>query len=143
MRNYLAKNSNTVDLLAAEKSRIDLSKYDLIIIGSAIHGDNPHPKVIDFVNTNKDELNKKKIAIFIVCGTITSTKKNKRDNALTYPDKIGKGLNPISKVVFAGNMPSSGKKFDEFLAKHLLGIVTGDYRDWVKIKKWVNDVAKI
>jgi len=40
-------------------------------------------------------------------------------------------------------MTCSGKKFDEFLAKHLLGIVTGDYRDWVKIKKWVNDVVKI
>jgi menaquinone-dependent protoporphyrinogen oxidase len=140
MSKYLTLNSNTVSTLAAEKSKTNLSKYDLIIIGSAIHGDAPHPKILEFIDMNKVELNKKKVAVFVVCGTITSTKKSKRDNALKYPDKVASGLKPISKTVFAGYLAPSKSKFEEFMGKAFLGVVSGDYRDWGKIKKWVLDI---
>lgn len=136
MKTYLSNDSTLVEIISANKEKIDLSKYELIYIGSAIHGNAPHPQIIEFIDINRKELNIKKIAVFAVCGTITSTKKKKRENALTYPDKVANGLNVCGKEVFAGNMPSSGKKFDDFMAKLFLGIKTGDYRNWDKIKKW-------
>lgn len=142
MKTYLAASSAVVDIMPAEKNKIDVSKYDMIVIGSAIHGNAPHPKILEFINMNRDELSKKKVAIFIVCGTITSTKKSKRDNALTYPDKVAKGLKPVSKTVFAGYLAPSKNKFEAFMGKTLLGVVSGDYRDWGKIKKWICDVSK-
>jgi menaquinone-dependent protoporphyrinogen oxidase len=143
MKTYLANDSTTVDIFSAEKRKIELSEYDLIIIGSAIHGNAPHPQIYEFIDENRDELKSKKIAVFAVCGTITSTKKRKRDNAFTYPDKVSHGLAVCRKEVFAGNMPSSGKKFEDFMAKLFLGIVTGDFRDWNKIKNWIIEIERI
>jgi len=141
MKTYLTNNSASVDMFSAEKTKIELSRYDIIIIGSAIHGNAPHPQILEFIDVNRAELNSKKIAVFAVCGTITSSKKSKRDNALTYPNKISHGLTVFSKEVFAGKMPSSGKKFDDFMAKLFLGIVTGDFRDWSKIKEWTSEIV--
>ncbi len=141
MRRYLSNESIMAETIPAEKKKMDLSKYGLIIIGSAIHGNAPNPKVLEFIDLNRDELARKDVVVFAVCATITSTKEKKRRNALTYPDKIAHGLNPIGKNVFAGNLPSSGKKFDDYMGKLILGIETGDFRDWGKIKKWTIDIA--
>jgi menaquinone-dependent protoporphyrinogen oxidase len=143
MRTYLANDSTSVDIFSAEKTKIELSKYDMIIIGSAIHGNAPHPQILEFIDINRNELNSKMIAVFAVCGTITSTKKKKRENALNYPFKVSHGLNVCRKEVFAGNMPSSVKKSDDFMAKVFLGIVTGDFRDWNKIRNWTIETKNI
>jgi menaquinone-dependent protoporphyrinogen IX oxidase len=143
MKTYLSNDSTLVEIISAKKEMTDLSKYELIFIGSAIRGNAPHPQIIEFIDINRDELSTKKVAVFAVCGTITSTKKKKRENALTYPDNVANGLNVYKKEVFAGNMPSSGKKFDDFMAKLFLGIKTGDYRNWDKIKRWVIETESI
>lgn len=142
MKAYISNNLTIVDAFPAMKEKKELSKYDLIIIGSAIRGNAPHPQILEFIDVNRVELNSKKIAVFAVCGTITSTKRKKRENALTYPDKVSHGLNVYKKEVFAGNMPSSGKKSDDFMAKLFLGIVTGDFRDWAKIKEWSSEIIR-
>jgi menaquinone-dependent protoporphyrinogen oxidase len=140
MKLYLANESMLVQTLPAEKKKIELSTYDLIIIGSAIRGNAPNPQVIEFIDANRDELSKKDVVVFAVCATITSTKEKKRANALTYPDKIAHGLKPIGKIVFAGNLPSTGKKFADYMGKLFLGIETGDFRDWDKIKRWTTEI---
>jgi menaquinone-dependent protoporphyrinogen IX oxidase len=134
---YLENLGHSVDLLPASGGKVDFQKYNLVIIGSAIQANTPLPSTINFIDANRAELSKVDVAIFAVCATITSSKKNKYHNALTYPDKVAHGLKPISKNVFGGNFPSNGKKFDDFMGKLLLGIVPGDYRDWEKIKEWV------
>jgi menaquinone-dependent protoporphyrinogen oxidase len=142
MKLYMANESMLVQTLPAEKKKIELSTYDLIIIGSAIRGNAPSPQVLEFIDMNRDELIKKDVAVFAACATITSSREKKRENALTYPDKIAHGLNPIAKNVFAGNLPSSGKKFEDYMGKLFLGIETGDFRDWDKIKKWTIEIVK-
>lgn len=143
MKIHIENKQCSVDLLQAEENKVDLSEYDMVIIGSAINGNAPHPKVLKFIDENRKELIKKDVAVFAVSGTITSTKKKKRENALTYPDKIAHGLKTISKIVFAGNMPTNGKKFEDFMAKLFLGIVPGDYRDWNKIKEWTSTLRDL
>jgi menaquinone-dependent protoporphyrinogen IX oxidase len=141
MKSYLTAVNYKVTVIPAENKKVNLKDYDLIIIGSAIHGDAAHPNVINFVKQNEHELKNIKTAMFIVCGTITSTKESKRKNALTYPNQLTKNFTPISKIVFAGNMPS-GSKFGNWLGKMILGITPGDYRDWGKIKEWTLSLVK-
>ena len=139
----LMDDSITVDIIPAENRNMELSEYDFIILGTAINGNTPHPQIIEFINTNRDELNTKKIAAFVVCGTITSTKQKMRENAINYPDKVFKNLNVLRKEVFAGNMTSTGKKFEDFLAKFILGVKAGDHRDWNAIKNLTNEIKTL
>jgi menaquinone-dependent protoporphyrinogen IX oxidase len=136
MKTYIESNGHKVDVISAKNNKVDLTNYKLIIIGSAIHANNPLPEALAFIDINREELSAKYVAVFAVCSTITSTKKKKYLNALSYADKVANGLKPISKNVFGGNFPSNGKKFDDFMAKLFLGIVPDDYRDWAKIKGW-------
>lgn len=139
MKTYLESYGHKVDVISAKNKKVDITSYSLIIIGSAIQANNPLPEALEFIDTNRDQLSPKDVAVFAVCSTITSSKKRKYNNALTYADKVANGLEPISKKVFAGSFPSNGKKFDDFMAKLFLGIVPGDHRDWVKIKRWVSE----
>ncbi|MDD5765121.1 MAG: flavodoxin domain-containing protein [Candidatus Marinimicrobia bacterium] len=133
-------NCKTV-LMPASAVQTDLTQYDLIVIGSAIHGNKPHENVIKFIDVNRSALSKKKVAVFAVCSTITSVKEKRKANALTYPDKIANGLKPIDRAVFGGNFPSSGR-FANYMGKLILGIMPGDYRDWNKIAAWATSLAR-
>jgi menaquinone-dependent protoporphyrinogen oxidase len=136
MKTYLESYGHKVDVISAKDKKVEIANYDLIIIGSAIQANNPLHEALEFIDTNREQLYNKDVAVFAVCATITSSKKKKPQNALTYADKVANGLKPISKNVFAGNFPSNGKKFDDFMAKLFLGIVPGDFRDWEQIRKW-------
>jgi menaquinone-dependent protoporphyrinogen IX oxidase len=134
---------HTVDIIPAKGVCVDILKYNLIIIGSAIQANNPLPSATEFIDSNRKELELRNVAVFAVCATITSSKKNKYQNALTYADKVANGLKPISKNVFGGNFPSNGKKFDDFMGKLFLGIVPGDFRDWEEIRQWASGLNSI
>ncbi|MDD5675147.1 MAG: flavodoxin domain-containing protein [Chitinivibrionales bacterium] len=142
MRSCLQTKNCAVDVMAAAGAAINLDKYDLVVIGSAIRGDNIHPKVKQFIDANRPALNKKKAAVFAVCITITSVKPQKREHARTYPGKVACGLHPVSNVVFAGNAPSAGR-FGNWMGKMIFGIVPGDYRDWKAIKTWAESLTAL
>jgi len=134
-------NCKTV-LMPASATQTDLTKYDLIVIGSAIHGDRPHENVVKFIEVNRSALSKKKVAVFAVCSTITSTNAKRKVHALTYPDKIANGLNLIDKAVFGGIVGQAGW-FGNFMGKMILGVTPGDYRNWDEIRTWATALVKI
>jgi menaquinone-dependent protoporphyrinogen IX oxidase len=141
IKKSLENKQCAVVAMPAEDNKIDLSKYDLVIIGSAIRGDNIHPKIKAFIDANRSGLKQKKVAVFAACITITSSKPAKREHALGYPQKVACGLSPVNQAVFAGKAPSSGWLGNK-LGKWILGIVPGDYRDWDKIKSWTGSLIE-
>jgi menaquinone-dependent protoporphyrinogen IX oxidase len=139
MKFYLEQKSCAVDIIAAVDSKIDLSKYELIIIGSGIYGGKPHSNIPLFIKKNWAELKNKKVAVFAACAKMASPKESKRKEAAIYADRVACKLNTISKTVFAGNIPGPDPKgwFMKTMADIFIGIQkTGDYRDWDKIKTW-------
>lgn len=143
MKARLTEKGCMVQTQPAEGSQTDLSNFDLVIIGSAIRGDNIHPKIKEFIDANRSSLSRKKVAVFVVCITVTSSNPKKKEHALSsYPDKAACGLSPISKIVFAGKAPSGGW-IGNWMGKVILGIVPGDYRDWNKIKGWAGNLVDI
>ncbi len=138
MKKELEVKKCNVTISQASQSTDDLSKYNLVILGSAINGAKPHPDILSYVEKNRVALNKVKTAVFIMCATITSEKKKTRDKAELYPDQIAVGFTPVSKIVFGGMITPPKNGFEKFMAKMFLGIEKfGDFRDWEKIRKWV------
>jgi menaquinone-dependent protoporphyrinogen oxidase len=135
LKTTLENKKISVDIMAAENKKEELAGYDMIIIGSAIHGAQPHPAVIGFIEKNRDALKLKRTAVFIVCITITSDKPDKKEAASRYPDKVAIGFTPVSTAVFAGTARDAGW-FGNWMGKMILGIKPGDYRDWKKIEEW-------
>jgi menaquinone-dependent protoporphyrinogen oxidase len=141
MKTILETKGIAVDIMPAENKKMDLSKYNLVIIGSAIHGGSPHPAILQFIKRNAGELSKKNTAVFVVCITIVSSKTNLREAALHYPEKVAVGFIPVSSVVFAGTSHNGGW-FGNWIGKTVLGITPGDFRDWKKIEDWTLAAAK-
>jgi len=129
-----------VDLRPASADVIDLNPYDLIIIGSAIHGGRPHETVSRFIALNGDSLSQKPIAVFTVCATITSSIEKRRTHALTYPATVAGSLQPVATAIFGGIAGSSGR-FVNWLGKQIMGVTPGDYRDWEQIRAWATRLA--
>lgn len=125
----------TVDIAPAASATGAINGYDLVVLGSAIHGATPHPDVLAYVEKNKTALQKARTAVFIVCITITSNKADKREAASHYPEKVAIGFTPVSTAVFGGICGDAGW-FGNLMGELILGVKTGDYRDWKKIEEW-------
>jgi len=141
MKTALRRAGVTAYTIPASGLVVDLSPYDLVVIGSAIHGARPHRKVGEFIAANRAELSRKKVAVFAACITITSVKEDKRKTAHKYPELVAHGLSSISTAVFAGKASPSGW-FGNLMGKLMLGITPGDYRDRKKIEDWVVSLTR-
>jgi len=142
IKDVLEKEGCQVTLTTAKAESLNVTQYDFIVLGSAIHGDNPHSDILKFVDDNRIALKNKPVAVFAACATIASSKESRRNHALVYPDKVANGLNPVAKTVFAGNIKSAGWLVN-LIGAWILGVKPGDYRDWNKIDAWSKSLVTI
>jgi menaquinone-dependent protoporphyrinogen oxidase len=135
MKVALGRTGVTAYTIPASGLTVDLSPYDLVVIGGAVRGAKVHEGVLKFVSANRAALEKKPVAVFVACITATSSKADRRKAAEAYPNQVAAGLPVVSLAVFAGKAPPSGW-FGNLMGKLVLGITPGDYRDWKKIEDW-------
>jgi len=70
-------NATVIDIT---KEKVDISAYDLIIIGSSIRVGKIHKEVKKFINDNQGVLKDKKTAYYICCGFSKNYKQYFEDN---------------------------------------------------------------
>jgi menaquinone-dependent protoporphyrinogen IX oxidase len=56
-----------VDVVVQNVAEADPGGFDFIVIGSPIYEEHPLPSVVSFLTANRDQLNDKDAALFVVC----------------------------------------------------------------------------
>ncbi len=91
-----------------KQTKINLSSYDRVIIGTGIHAGKPYGKVVSFVKDNRNVLGTKKTSLFICClykdsrGDAQCEKVSKSlgiDDAAYFPDGADTDENGVKKDV--------------------------------------------
>lgn len=135
MKMYYKERDVDATIIKASDTTVKLDGYEMVIIGSGIYGGRVHGNVKAFIDKNREQLNKKKVAVFAVCGMMCSRDEKKKTKANAFADVVACGLSPVSKSVFATRLPDRGW-FNNLMLKVLWNAVPGDHRDWDKIKSW-------
>ncbi len=145
---------------AKEEKIKDITEYDLVVVGSGIMMNRWTSEPEDFLKRFQKELPKKKLALFVCCGSASQAlnegKPDVAENARRkyLEEKAAKyNLQPVALGLFGGvynfnKTPWYAKKAMEMERPRIvaayketqLGIY--DTRDWAVIRNWAKELAK-
>ena len=144
----LADKGMDVDILQMKDVR-DLSPYDAVIAGSAIHSAKWLPEAIEFLEKNRAELSEKKFASFMVCMTLAMPNAEKYRQGITeWMAPVRRIIRPLKEGLFAGSLhiakiPSFSDRL-KFRVSLWTGVwKAGDHRDWDAIRKWADELSSL
>ena len=121
----------------------DLTGYDALVLGAAVHAGKPHPALRHFVERHATDLNTMPVAYFVVCATMMEDTPEHRETVLTYLTPLRAIKEPVSIGLFAGAYnPKTVNVLFRWLAK-LMRAPEGDWRDWEAIRAWATDLAPL
>ena len=143
----------TITNLGQEKIN-DISKFDLVIVGSGIAIGKWTKKPLKFLSRFETELAKKKVALFVSCGDAKNPDKHEdakerylkkitRDHPMIKPVKLGLfgGVIDLTKVGFLTR--SMLKAASKEMEKDGIDInKRNDFRDWKHIEDWTGELVK-
>jgi len=150
----LSKFNNETKLLEIDKAtKEDIQPYEVIIIGASIRYGKHNSSVLNFVNKNIENLNKKKSVFFSVNVVARKEEKNLPE---TNPYiikflKLAK-WNPYKKAVFAGKIDYPKYGFlDRQIIRLIMFITKGptdtsksyEFTDWSKVDDFTREIDKI
>ncbi len=117
----------------------DLGKFDAIIIGGSIHAGSIQSKLKKFMNNNLAVLNKKRIALFLVCMDKTEKRKTQFENGF---------LNVLREISIANGFMGGEFCFDKmnFIEKAIIKKISGKSTnvseiDYEAIDEFVNKLS--
>ncbi len=64
---YIARKTGSDIFNLKEITLINMDEYDSVIFGTGIHAGKPYKPLVEFLDKNKDNLNGKKLHLFIEC----------------------------------------------------------------------------
>jgi len=91
-------NHETTVVRLKESEEIDLSAYDIIVVGGSIHMGVLHTRVRNFLEKNYEQLMQKPHGLFLCCMEQGDTARLQFENA--YPEKLRKSA--IANGLFGG-----------------------------------------
>jgi len=147
----------TVDTANLKKEKLPLAipDYDMLAIGSGIAAGQWTKEPLKFIEENTEELSKRKVALFVVCGDAGHPERCD-DAQIAYLDRIAAKypeINPVSTGLFGGMFEF--KKYNFMVRKLVQGIVRKDmpegqelpevvdFRDPEKVRNWIANLVNI
>ncbi len=137
----LAESGVQVDVIPM-KNVTDLSPYQAVVAGSAIHGQKWLPEAMQFMHLHQSELSQKRFASFMVCITLSMSNADKyREGLKAWMAPVRDLVRPVSEGYFAGALDFSKVPFSlDKLSMQLVVLIgmwkLGDHRDWNAIRSW-------
>ncbi|MEW1734513.1 flavodoxin domain-containing protein [Nocardia beijingensis] len=124
----------------------ELSNFDTIVLGSAVHNMKLLPSVTDYVHAHRDELVEKDVWLFSVGLAPALRGPISRRLGRLVPKKIA-GLRDSVRAhdyrAFAGRYDSDGISLRTRVLYRLLGKGRyGDLRDWATVRSWTDTIAR-
>ena len=146
IKEVLVEKGNTVELFSIEDFDKKVTDFDKFIIGASIRYGKHNPKIIEFINKNKTDLNKTENAFFSVN---LVARKPEKATPETNPYFI-KFMNEIDWIpnlsaVFAGKLDYQKYPFtDRLMIQLIMWMTKGptdsktkiEYTDWDKVKEF-------
>ena len=152
---YATRSGSTRDVaqIIAEELReqglsadlIDLAElpqaegYDLLVIGSGIHGGQWFIEGLEWIRTHASVLEKTPTAVFNVC--LNAADEAKRSEALDYNKQVVGGFTPISSESFAGRYTPAQVRGWQRLFMRAMRKRPVDLMDPGSIKHWARQLA--
>ena len=126
----------------------DLSPYQAVVAGSAIHGGQWMPEAMQFIRAHQAELARKRLAAFLGCLTLAMPKSQYREHVATWLEPVRALVRPVSEGLFAGTLDtkriaSFGDRL-KFRLSVMMGVWSeGDHRDWKAIREWAASLGPL
>ena len=146
-----SKDRKVIDVFSIEEiENVNLFNYEKIILGASIRYGKHNRKVFDFVERNKNILEKKNTSFFTVNVVARKKEKNTPDTN-PYMKKFLElsGWKPDNLGVFAGKIdyPNYGF-FDRQIIRLIMSITKGptdtsqtyEFTDWKKVEEFATEV---
>ncbi|BDU05979.1 hypothetical protein FMUBM48_22420 [Nocardia cyriacigeorgica] len=124
----------------------DLSRFEAVVIGSAIHDMDLLPAASAYIRAHSDELSAARVWLFSVgLGPALRGPVGRRLGRIV-PKKIAElrdMISPVEYQAFAGRYERAGVGWKARTIYRLMGGARyGDLRDWVAIRTWSDHVAR-
>ena len=153
LKEILEENNQQVDLISIDDFKEDIVKYNKLVIGASIRYGVHNPKIIEFINTNKAQLDSLKTAFFSV--NLVARKPEKSDPETNpYVVKFFKTIEwkPTIVKVFAGKLDYKKYSFfDRKMIQLIMWMTKGptntdaeiDYTNWEKVNEFAGELINL
>jgi menaquinone-dependent protoporphyrinogen oxidase len=121
----------------------DLSSYDAVVLGTAVHAGKLHPDALKFARRNAADLGSKPFAAFVVCLAMKGSDEKARATAAAYLEPVRQQVKPLSEGLFAGAYDP--QKLD-FVLRQIMKMIKappGDFRKWDDVEAWASSLAPL
>jgi len=140
IKETFTKNNSEIEIVDINDFDEDISKFDRLILGSSIRYGVHNEKMIEFINTNKPQLDKMKTAFFSVNLVARKPEKNE-PTTNPYVVKFFKKIDwkPTIVEVFAGMLDyKKYKTFDRIMIQFIMWMTKGptDKNTKIEYTKW-------
>lgn len=146
LKEVLQQNNHHVDLISIDDFNEDITKYDKLVIGASIRYGVHNDKVIEFIKTNKKQLDSIKTAFFSVNLVARKPEKNTPETN-PYVVKFFKTIDwkPTIVEVFAGKLDYKKYSFfDRKMIQLIMWMTKGptntnaevEYTNWEKVNEF-------
>ncbi|MGD0751955.1 MAG: flavodoxin domain-containing protein [Anaerolineales bacterium] len=141
----LSEGGSQVDVVPMRNVN-DLSTYQAVVAGSAIHGQKWFPEAMQFMHEHQSELSSKPFAAFMVCITLSMANADQyREGLKAWMSPVRELVRPVSEGYFAGALDFSKLPFSfNVLAMRLVVLSgtwkEGDFRNWNAIRAWAESL---
>ena len=122
----------------------DITEYDAVVLGSAIHAGQLHGDVNAFMKRHKDALSQMPVAYFVACLGMKDATPESWKQVESYLDPLYEKypeVKPVAQGQFAGALELKKLSWIFRTMMKLMKAEEGDFRDSGAIRGWAKELA--